>query len=359
MNKMDDLRTKYTFWKLLNQYTIEIPIMQRDYAQGRIDERTNSIREELIESLYCSVNGEGNIDFDFVYGTVKENKLFPLDGQQRLTTLFLLHWYIAMKEGQLTNEVSKILDKFTYSTRISSREFCHALVKFDFDLFSYTKVSEVIKDSNWYFRSWDKDPTIKAMLVMVDDIHAKFFDTEDIFDKLIRDIDKNPPITFSFISLDDYSLTDNLYIKMNARGKALSDFENFKAKFIQHLKNQGFEYIHFENSIDNNWTDLLWDYRSEKDNTIDDAFMRLYTFITEMIYAEDAESKDMNSPYRTFNITSIINTYNSDKKVQLLYEMLDLWSSKKEISECMQSIFSTDYEESKTRLFENNINLMD
>jgi hypothetical protein len=358
MNNMDELKTKYTFWKLINKYYIEIPIMQRDYAQGRINEQTNSIRIELLESLFRSIDGECNIDFDFVYGTVKDEKLFPLDGQQRLTTLFLLHWYIAMKEGQLTDEVSEVLDKFTYSTRISSREFCHALVNFDLNLEADTKVSEVIKDSNWYFRSWDKDPTIKAMLVMIDDIHSKFFDTDDMFDKLIRNIDENPPITFSFISLEDYSLTDNLYIKMNARGKALSSFENFKAKFMQYLKNQGFEYKHFEDSIDNKWTDLLWEYRS-KDNTIDDAFIRLFSFVTEMIYTEGAEAKDMNSPYRPFNIAIFIKTYDSNEKVQRLYEMLDLWSNKAEIYDCMKSIFSTGYEVGKTRLFENNYNLMD
>jgi uncharacterized protein with ParB-like and HNH nuclease domain len=357
-NDMNELKTKYTFWKLINQYKIEIPIMQRDYAQGRTDDRTNSIRAELIDTLFHSVVDNFNIDFDFVYGTVKDEKLLPIDGQQRLTTLFLLHWYIAMKEGRLTDEVSEILDKFTYSTRISSREFCHALVNFDFDLERNTKVSEVIKDSNWCFRLWDKDPTIKAMLVMIDDIHTKFFDTEGLFDKLVKDIDENPPITFSFISLDDYSLTDDLYIKMNERGKPLSDFENFKAKFMQYLKNQRFDYKHFEDSIDNKWTDLLWEYRS-KNNTIDEAFIRFFMFITEMIYTEDAEAKDMNSPYRIFNFNIFIKTYDSNEKVQRLYEMLDLWSSKDEIGESMKSIFSSGYEEGKTRLFESNYNLMD
>ena len=184
-----------------------------------------------------------------------------------------------MKEGKLTKDISRVLDKFTYSTRISSREFCHKLVYFDFDFDESNIISEVIKDSNWYFRSWDKDPTIKSMLIMIDSINTKFFYTEGIFEKLIRDIGENPPITFSFISLDDYSLTDDLYIKMNARGKILSDFENFKAKFLQYLKNKGFAYKHFEDSIDNKWTDLLWEYRSS-DDTIDDAFIRFFMFVT-------------------------------------------------------------------------------
>lgn len=30
---------KYTFWKLLDDTSIEIPIIQRDYAQGREEEK--------------------------------------------------------------------------------------------------------------------------------------------------------------------------------------------------------------------------------------------------------------------------------------------------------------------------------
>lgn len=38
---------KYTFWNLLNQFTkVEIPIIQRDYAQGRPSEA--KIRDKFI-----------------------------------------------------------------------------------------------------------------------------------------------------------------------------------------------------------------------------------------------------------------------------------------------------------------------
>ena len=353
---MGNLDTKYSFWTLISQYKIEIPIMQRDYAQGRTDERTTTIREEFVETLYQAVKNDRNVDFDFVYGTVKEQKLLPLDGQQRLTTLFLLHWYAAVKEGRLTDEVSEILGRFTYSTRISSREFCRALVNFEMKPEKNKSVSEVIRDSNWYFRTWNQDPTIKAMLVMTDTLHEKFIDEQDIFEKLTRDIKNNPPITFSFLSMEDYSLTDDLYIKMNARGKILSDFENFKAKFMQHLKDKGFDYKHFENSIENEWTDLLWEYRSEN-HTIDDAFMNLFTFITEMIYTEKAEAVDMVSPFRKNRIRLLIKTYDSEEKVELLYEMLDLWGQKQEMEAAMEEIFCTEYKDGKTRLFDGKCNL--
>jgi uncharacterized protein with ParB-like and HNH nuclease domain len=47
----------------------------------------------------------------------------PIDGQQRLTTLFLLHWYIGVRLGN--EEIKKL--SFSYKTRVSARDFCAGL----------------------------------------------------------------------------------------------------------------------------------------------------------------------------------------------------------------------------------------
>jgi len=49
MNSSD----RYTFWKLINKYEIEIPIIQRDYAQGRESERR--IAEKFVSSLHKAI----------------------------------------------------------------------------------------------------------------------------------------------------------------------------------------------------------------------------------------------------------------------------------------------------------------
>src|SRR5712675_458301 len=80
---------------------IEIPVIQRDYAQGREDEHSRDVRKRFIEELADALSGDQAatpaLDLHFVYGRwkVNERTLEPLDGQQRLTTLFLLHWYLA------------------------------------------------------------------------------------------------------------------------------------------------------------------------------------------------------------------------------------------------------------------------
>lgn len=86
---MSEYKNEYTFWQLIEEYVIEIPIIQRDYAQGREFEKVEEVRNGFLEDIYDTIINDRHLDLDFVYGSLKENKTFiPLDGQQRLTTLF-------------------------------------------------------------------------------------------------------------------------------------------------------------------------------------------------------------------------------------------------------------------------------
>ncbi|MDQ7046598.1 MAG: hypothetical protein Q9M39_02905 [Sulfurovum sp.] len=71
---------------------------------------------------------------------------------------------------------------------------------------------------------------------------------------------------------------------MNARGKPLTEFENFKAKFEQFLGEKDEELKkEFEIKIDNQWTDFFWKYK-DKNYLIDRAFMNYFYYISEMLY---------------------------------------------------------------------------
>ncbi len=83
---------KLSFWQLLENRSVEIPIIQRDYAQGRA--KKQKVRNDFLEALKNALTGNP-VELDFVYGKEENNVLQPLDGQQRLTTLFLLYWFIA------------------------------------------------------------------------------------------------------------------------------------------------------------------------------------------------------------------------------------------------------------------------
>ena len=81
--------------------SVEIPLIQRDYAQGRPDAQIEEIRVSFLEVLLDAITGGEPVGLDFVYGKIDGATFHPLDGQQRLTTLFLLHWYVASAAGRL------------------------------------------------------------------------------------------------------------------------------------------------------------------------------------------------------------------------------------------------------------------
>lgn len=271
-------------------WKIEIPIIQRDYAQGR--KSTTEVRKEFLDVLLDRLEKDIPIDLDFVYGSLGEqNKslFIPLDGQQRLTTLFLLHWYLSHKDDHQdifeTTFMSGGKSRFTYETRTSSSEFCNALCRSQFewdnllppDIGFGNALSKTIQDSEWYVRSWDHDPTIQSMLNMLDAIHHKFSETEGFFDKLTHS--SSPIVTFQFLNPLGLMRSDDLYIKMNSRGKQLSPFENFKAKLEQFIgtipseEDETYSFTfegntlpvtmreYFSHKIDADWANLFWNYK--------------------------------------------------------------------------------------------------
>lgn len=315
---------KITFWELLQNNSIEIPIVQRDYAQGRVGKEY--LRKNFLTSLKQALDGE-TLKLDFVYGSVENNALQPLDGQQRLTTLWLLHWYIALFADKY-EEAFNILSKFSYETRISSREFIQNLCNSE-NFKSFNKggkdVVKFIKDATWYYSAWNQDPTISSMLRMIkgtdigdksgediiDGLEELFTHTEkDVFEKYWERLTETDAIAFYQQPLEDFGLSDDLYVKMNARGKQLTSFENLKADLIGYLREQERDseqddilnkrwknILDIRNGIpiktDTEWTQLFWNNRSE-DHRIDEIF---FAFVNRFFWNELFTAKNDNGDY--------------------------------------------------------------
>ena len=260
---------EYTFSKLLEQYDkILVPMIQRDYAQGRTDKKATDVRNNLLNDIFSGKD----VHFDLVFGSKEKriidgkekNCFIPVDGQQRLTTLFLLYLY-GQKAGKTNTELD--LSKFSYDTRRAASDFCKSITSEEWAVSNDKNVSDVIKDSSWFMNYWEKDPTVEGMLNMLDAIHEKCKKTIDY-----PNLDK---VSFFFFDLESNGLNENLYLKMNSRGKPLTAFENLKAKMEKVLpENVKIEDKCFPNCdaspkdsfkakwkyfMDRNWTEAFWD----------------------------------------------------------------------------------------------------
>ncbi len=272
-----------SFVQLTNkEVTIAIPMIQRDYAQGRASAKATEIRENFVSDLYHKITSGAGLNLEFVYGSYKDNVFIPLDGQQRLTTLFLLHIYL---DG-LCSEQSTITFKFEYQTRDSSQRFCKQLTEHRADVFKQVSKeappSAIITNQCWWFSAWADDPTVSGMLNMLDEIHKKFFDNaQDACDVLFSNGKKGKGVTFQFLPLDNFYDPDDLYMKMNARGLPLTQFEIFKSCWIEEVEQQfpseNAKQIKAKTDVD--WTDFLWPKRTAGMKNIDDYLQRLFKIL--------------------------------------------------------------------------------
>jgi hypothetical protein len=280
-----------TFLSLIRECgRIEIPRIQRDYVQGR--NSAKSVRDAFLAALHEALSlptGDSRLpmNLDFIYGsqvTVDDMITFqPLDGQQCLTTLCLLHWYAAWLDGVGSELRAEMLDgyrsRFTYSVRPSSREFFNELMAHEptVEITNLPTVRSYIEDQPWFFLYWRLDPTISAALGMLDAIHERFRDMTGLFARLTDA--EQPAITFELLLLEHFGLADDLYIKMNARGKPLTPFEVFKARTEQHLRENHADRerslngeqvpvaTYFANRADNQWTHFFWAHVAKEART--------------------------------------------------------------------------------------------
>ncbi|HFH9952766.1 TPA: DUF262 domain-containing protein [Streptococcus suis] len=244
---------KYDLKSLLEQYRVVIPLIQRDYAQGRKDIRTTEVRKQLLKDINFSLLNfdEPPLDLNFIYGKSLNDAFIPLDGQQRLTTLFLVYIF-AFRDS----ENSDFLKNFSYETRDSSKQFFISLYNNRKEIFSNSnKPSEIIKDSAWFADTWVYDPTISGALVTLDSI-PEYFDFHFDYSVVLLN---NRRIEFNFLDIKNLGSEDELYIKLNSRGRPLTDFENFKARFISRINDLDVDLSsEISHKIDTSWTDVIW-----------------------------------------------------------------------------------------------------
>lgn len=351
-----------TFPRLMaEESVVMIPKVQRDYAYGRKEAKVEAVLDGMLGTMLEAVRNDENVIFDFVYGGsyVKSGDdasgLIPLDGQQRLTTLFLLYFYASLVQQGVTPDEVAWLKKFRYETRQSATDFCETLIDtirgyllepskiveetedgeievdgpsiFDNIMVGLSKLSEEISGHPQYMPSYDSDPTIESMLNVLQRIDSiyKSNPIPDLWTRLMT----GDNIRFYALSLDKFGLSDDLYIKMNSRGKKLTPFEIFKSDLEKAIaKIDGDLKTEVANKLDNAWMDIVWDYANpdvsgegESRDTIvrraDDGYMQLINNILRLeLFRRDIEP----SKNRPANIEEI---FTDEDAVKSVVAMLD------------------------------------
>ena len=271
-----NIKSNTSFWSEISDYKIQVPYYQRDYAQGRIDNgRIDNIRKVFVEEMYGAIMGFNNKEchLGLVFGSYDENeKVFiAVDGQQRLTTVFLLHWYVAWRENKLNDYKEKLLN-FSWDTRSYSSQFVELLFK----IRPSGNVIDSIKTNSTYFSVWENDPTVKGMLTMLEEIEKQYPNDILLCSQLFSNDCK---IKYDILKLEKDS-DGKTYLKMNSRGRSLTTFELFKSKLLDKYK------PNFGHKFDNEWLSFMIKISVTSDSQFSDPDIPFMNFINEYTYLQ-------------------------------------------------------------------------
>ena len=342
----------YTLLSLCEAYQkIEIPIIQRNYVQGN----DKTIRCHFVNYLVNALTQQSPVELDFVYGAERQDTqltdncapnncapqvgrvLIPLDGQQRLTTLWLLHGYLLALE-QVSNHPEQLspeereaqcqlLARFVYETRQSAKDFCGYWLQEVTQRACQELVetpSEYLRNCAWFDPEWEKEGTVTAMLGMLDEVASKRKELQEMpFSRL-------DCICFYYLPIEKFGLSNELYIRMNARGEQLTSFEHFKSSFykvIQHHPNLS----SIKEKMEYDWVDALWQYRPKDTHVTDHPFMKCLSFVTEVLHIKAYKGEeDYKTPQPVMSkadpyteLSLIESVYQEQAHVTYLEQTLD------------------------------------
>lgn len=281
---------KYNFQELfVNRYVdqIVIPEIQRDYvwSKPQVEGLLSSISEDfnrfqnadipVIDSeieafelnqlnrdfadFYRQRNHSSNIGFIYAYSDQQyEGRYFLIDGQQRVTTLYLVLLLLASRTGLESdfnkNYCSNGLPKLDYRVRESACSFIRKLVPY---VLSESNVD--IKEQSWYLNSFENDITVRNILnnlsVVEEWLESKKLEEAQFYQYL------NSYTEFWYFDTNISAQGENLYIYLNARGEQVQGNENLKAELLSHLPS-----IEHKNKMGKeweNWQDLFWRMRKK------------------------------------------------------------------------------------------------
>lgn len=342
---------KYSIKELFTNRYVEqvvIPEIQRDYvwAAKEVEGLLNSILEDYkgfekgfetasqsnidndikkaFEQFYKKQVFSCNIGFIYAYNDPEySGKYFLIDGQQRLTTIYLLLLVLASENESFREKFEKIYmlsnsPVIDYRVREASHHFLKEVVT------KYKDNGIVIEDQSWYYNEFKNDKTITSIVSNLKTIHHFITDNELVTEDFINYVQDY--IEFWYFDTNISEQGEELYIYMNARGEQMQENENLKADLLGKIKteeNAKKSVVEIKNEWGKKWEDwqhFFWINRQKNINA-DKGFNEFINCIAGLenylgnkavIYSKDDFEKDKRGKNNQFAYPDILNTLSSN-----------------------------------------------
>lgn len=259
---------------------IIIPDLQRDYCWGnRAWDKDKRSYTELVSGFVDSLlesfreGADKNLTLGLIYGYENPKHHIQLcDGQQRLTTLFLLLGMLNRK-AQNNEFKSLLISDFEldeddrepylqYAIRESTLYFLSDLVC-EFFVKNEIKAVEDIEKQGWYFIEYGLDASIQSIIAAIKIIEEKLPLETVAFGNFISE-----KLKFLYYDMGGRLRGEETFVVINTTGEPLTATENLKPIIIGNIKDAGERKLYSDQ-----WEsreEWFWKHKKGDDNTADD-----------------------------------------------------------------------------------------
>lgn len=274
-----------------NNNKIIIPDLQRDYCWGVIQGNKELLATEFMSSLIELFNENPSEEFTLglIYGYELENSGLSghthlCDGQQRITTLFLLLGMLNRKtDGKFKQYLISDFELnkdgrepyLQYAIRESTLYFLSDLVC-EFFLKDDIKAIDDVKKQDWYFDDYNLDSSIVSMLEALKLIEKKLGEVDNLaaFGDFV--VSK---LQMLYYDMGTRIQGEETFVVINSTGEPLTPTENLKPRYISQLTD-GQEQA---SELWEEWENFFWLNRAGggkmKNDTADKGFLEFLRWV--------------------------------------------------------------------------------
>lgn len=291
---------RYTLEQLFSEDNkIIIPDLQRDYCWP--EHKDGALVDDFVSSLAEHSNDDG-CPLGLIYGYEHPVGHIQLcDGQQRITTLFLLVGLLYRRTGQeylrriLISDFEMSDDyepRLQYAIRESTLYFLSDLTRRFFIENPSLEIDD-IRRQTWYFHDYDLDPSIHNMIEALRIIDRRLGSIADL--NRLSDFIAHK-ISFLYYDLQTRKNGEETFVIINTTGEPLSVTENLKPHIIHRLPADE------QKEGSSRWEEMetwFWVHRGQND-TADNGLLEFFRWLALLSGQSDLKEIALDSLWNYF-----------------------------------------------------------
>lgn len=322
---------------------INVPDLQRDYCWSTqpmlVENFINNLLEQF-ENLNpdsdAGVIRYSEVPMGLIYGyfdRYNSGHLQLCDGQQRLTTIFLLLGVINRRlednslQKWLMSDFEMIRDDHEPYLRYEIRESSlYFLVDLTYGYFfrqdNESEYSDKIEEQSWFIDEYNLDPTVTQIISAITKIETALKDVS--IEKLRGFADFIVHLPFLYLDMETREKGEETFVIINTTGEPLTPTQNIKPLIINKVASVSSydgEDIAKRKAAGHSWEDIeKWCWENRGEDETNDNGLRRFLYAVSVYEAEDREKAYLRViepafPYKEIEFSNIVDAFEAYRRI--------------------------------------------